>query len=120
MKENGGRERFTTDQVLEFLMKDNHTNENAGRSQEAFDDYLGVILTDFEDNRSGAVQVASADSNDGNSSDSDGERNNAERRTQKITVCKVCKMYSILHNPTQNAQKLCCLWPNQKFSIIEA
>ena len=58
MKENGGRERFTTDQVLEFLLEDDHTNENAGRGQEAFDDYLGDILTDFEDDRSGAVEVA--------------------------------------------------------------
>ena len=119
MKENGGRERFTTDQVLEFLLEDDHTNENAGRCQEAFDDYL-VILTDFEDDRSGAMEVPKADSNDGNSSESDSERSNVERRTQKITAYKVCKIYYILHNLTQNAQNLYCLWPNQKFSIIEA
>ena len=90
VKENGSREQFTTDQVLTFLLEDDHTKENAGSADKTLDDYLRVILTDSEDDRSGAVEVSSTDSNDSNSSESDGERSNAERRAQKI-------MQGVLH-----------------------
>ena len=60
---------FTTYQVLAFLLEDDHTNENADRGEEIFDDYLGVILADSKDDRSGAVEVPSTNSSDGNSSE---------------------------------------------------
>lgn len=112
-------QRFTTDQVLAFLLEDDHTNENADRAEETFDDYLGVILADFEDDRSGAVEVPSADSNDGNSSESDGERSNEEVGVQKITAYKVCKMYYILHTLTQITESVLSV-AKPKISIIEA
>ena len=78
LKKMAAAQRFTTDQVLAFLLEDDFTNETADRREETFEDYVGVILADSEDDRSDAVEVPSADSNDSNSGESDDERSAEE------------------------------------------
>ena len=112
-------QRFTTDQVLAYLLEDDDTNENADRGEETFVDYLGVILEDSEDDRSGAVEVPSADSSDDNSSESDDERSNEEGKSTERN--DVRGMQDVLHlaypNPDNTESVLSLAEPNQDKSV---
>lgn len=96
--------------MLAFLLEDVSTNETADRSEETFEDYMGDILADSEDDHSDAVEVPSTNSNDSNSGESDGERSTKEANR---TEDKDIGTEDLYPNPDNTESMLSVANPNQ-------